>query len=256
MTTVVTTTNQSLVLRYPDSCIMFNMTQCSRVKKTSSGAEDFDEDLSDHWENDDELHLIIRLLDDGGYPWILSHYGSREIIKAPLVIPIRGVDVEGKRVSILLRDFSNRGENCIKRKFYLEFPSAVEADIFQYSHNRMLDAYKMELKEGMVSSSCSASSNSGKEENGGVKCKKRKKNNNNEKENQPPKKRYHVSCEKKEKKDDGSGSYEEKNGEEVDDSENEEVEYERTVQQFEAGDDHDFLDDCFPETQDPYFDDE
>ena len=149
-------TAQSFVLHYANSCIMFNMLKCSRVKKQASNDDGNyndevidlkDEKISEMWENDEELRLVVRLLKNNQLPWLVSHYGSREIVKAPLVVPIRPVDVDGRKVSIWLRDFAGRGDNCIKRKFYLEFPSSSEADIFRYGHNKLLNEYLARTKD-------------------------------------------------------------------------------------------------------------
>ena len=207
-------TAKSFVLYYPDSCIMFNMVQCSRVKKKSSNCSANEDDggssaaaeaISELWVNDDKLRLVLRLLKSDKLPWLVSHYGSREIMKAPLVIPIRDDDVEGNKVAIWLRDFAGRGENCIKRKFYLEFPSGIDADIFRYSHNKMLNDHLATKDKGTNQ--------------------KLTENIRKENDERPPAKRARIAIE------------------------NDEEKYEEVVNKFHIGDDHDFLDDCFPETQ-------
>ena len=231
-------TAHSFVLHYANSCIMFNMVKCSRVKKQSSNDHDDDnhgssdevivpndEEISELWENDEELHLVLRLLKNEQLPWLVSHYGSREIVKAPLVIPIRPDDVDGSKVSIWLRDFAGRGDNCIKRKFYLEFPSSSEADIFRYSHNKLLNEYL-----------------SGKDTTRAVNDTKKVQKNNihnttneedsDEESSCPPIKKARIAVE------------------------NDQERYDQIVDQFHVGDDHDFLDDCYPETQNPYGDDD
>lgn len=135
----------TFILRYTGRVVLYNLTFCSRVKwNKETKIMDYDktgreeEELGAHWENDDdESHLIVRLIHSNGSPWILGHYGSQEIFKSPLVVPIT-LKRDEKTVVILMRDYAARGNECIRRKFYLSFSSFVEAESFKFTHNLML----------------------------------------------------------------------------------------------------------------------
>ena len=225
-------------LWYSGSCIMFNMKACSRVKKRSNSQE-----LSELWENDDdESRLILRLIDSAGYPWVVGHYGTQEILRSPLVVPTLNVD--GCRVSVFLRDFANRGqENCIKRQFNIEFASAAEAASFQFAHDKFFCEYKKKKKKK-------------KNEKKEKEDKKEKEEEEQTKENrlkrdqerilpEPPSKKRRVSCISSSSSDDK---------EQGDGLEQEDKKKEEYIKEFNQGDDLDFLDNNFPETQDPFHD--
>ena len=235
---------RSIVLKYPN-CVMFNMERCSRIKKKSSinGSGEKVEVVGDLWENDDDIHLIIRLVYQE-YPWVVAHYGLREVINAPLVLPIRDSDVDKKTIGIIFRDFSNRdGDDCIKRKFYLEFPSAFEADIFKYAHNKMLLEYR---------SSQDKNASRGKPSQASIaatvveptKVEPAPDKDAKKVANEPASKKRRISRISQEIST-SNESVEKGNGGDS---------YEALVETFQAGDEHDFLDDCFEETQDPYYD--
>lgn len=229
------------VIRYPGSCIMFNMISCSRVKKTPVSAfsktstslfhEEKHETLSQLWENDEDIHLIVRLVDQG-YPWTVGHYGTKEIFKAPLVIPIRSSDVNGTSVGIFFRDFANRGDTCIKRKFHLEFASATEAQTFVFSHNLFLSKYQLKVKN---------------QEKEAVKNLKKNKVENDDKSIIDDEDNKNTPIKKKRRYNDM------KNDEEEEVHNKEKNEYNQIVSDFDLGDKHDILDDYFESTQDPYF---
>ena len=233
-----------MILWYPGTCIMFNMTKCTRAKKTcnssSSDWENNEKNIGDLWEHDDELRLVVRLLQSNDFPWTVANYGTKEVFKAPLVLPILNRDVQGDKVSFFLRDFANRGENCIKRKFSLQFASAMEAESFQFTHNRLLTAYTMKearqaqkTEEEKVNLAVRVHKKVGEEPQN----KKRQFSQISKEEAKVEK----VEKEKKEEKEAGEGKTNE---------------YEEILQAFNEGDDHDFLDDCFPETQNDFEDEE
>ena len=207
-----------LVLFYPGSCIMFNLKKCIRAKKRATcnnniSSDSWEEDakkIGDLWEDDEDLHLIVRIIHND-YPWTVAHYGTKEVFKAPLVIPIQNCDVQGENISIFFRDFANRGDNCITRKFSLQFASAAEAESFQFVHNTMLTAGNKKKKE---------TTNKEEEKNKDNK-KEEERNKDNKKEDgfeHPPRKKRKLSCiiskedEKKEEKKEEE-KQEEKQGE-------------------------------------------
>ena len=138
------------IIRYPGECIVFNMLQSSRVKKSSlpttidkrkNGQKEI---ISQTWENEEANNncLIIRLIFSSSYPWTVAHQGIHEIFKGPLCLPILyNKRTDNKKVTVFLRDFANRGKNCISRKFYLNFSSIAEATSFVVAHNSMLAHY-------------------------------------------------------------------------------------------------------------------
>jgi hypothetical protein len=238
-----------LVLFYPGSCIMFNLKKCIRAKKRATCNNDINSDsweedakkIGDLWEDDEDLHLIVRIIHND-YPWTVAHYGTKEVFKAPLVIPIRNCDVQGENISIFFRDFANRGDNCITRKFSLHFASAAEAESFQFVHNMMLTAGNKKKKETANK----------EEENKENKDNKKEENKENKKEDgfelPPRKKRKLSSIISKEDQKKEEEKQEEKQGEKSG--------YKAIVNDFMAGDEHNLLDDCFPETQNAYDDEE
>ena len=219
---------------YSGSCIMFNMKSCSRVKKRSNS-----QGLSELWENDDdESRLILRLIDSTGYPWIVGHYGTQEILWSPLVVPTLNVD--GCSVSIFLRDFSNRGQaNCIKRQFNIEFASAVEAASFQFAHDKFFYEYKKKKKNEKKEKEV-------KREPPALKEKKENRLKRDQERSlpEPPSKKRRVSCI-------SSSSNDNKQGDGLEQEDKKKEEY---IKEFKQGDDLDFLDDNFVETQDPFHD--
>lgn len=157
-----------LVRRIPNS-IMYNLVEACRVAK-KQGGEDFldeacrrrygetEEVMSEIWSEEDEdeeegnaSFLIVRLIDNGtSYPWLVAHRGSCEIIRAPLFVPVvTSNEGEATVLCVFLRDHAYRGDNGIKRKFYLKFATSVEADSFKFTHNRMIEVYQSRGKEGV-----------------------------------------------------------------------------------------------------------
>jgi hypothetical protein len=258
-----------LIRRYPGNCVMFNMMKSSRVKKQQLknkqdgaviGTTNIDELLSEEWMNEDEdNYLIIRLIyHKESYPWLVCHHGIHEIFKGPLYVPI--VDQNNDQLSLHLRDFANRGEDCIKRKFYLTFGSITEAESFKYIHNSMLSAFNDGQKAKRVELDL-----------------KKKKNQKNEKDddemdadavvkateedaattNQRLKKKRRISMISQELdtevmiKEDS----EEKKNQGCDAGDDDD--YKKRLNEFEFGSDHHtFLDDSLPNTQNPFEDDE
>jgi ribosomal protein L12E/L44/L45/RPP1/RPP2 len=216
---------------------MFNMKACSRVKKKSRS-----QDLSELWENDDdESRLILRLIDSAGYPWVVGHYGTQEILRSPLVVPILNVD--GCRVSVFLRDFANRGqENCIKRQFNIEFSSAAEAASFQFAHDKFFCEYKKKKKNEKKKKEDKKE----KEEEKQTKENDRLKRDHQERIlPEPPSKKRRVSCIS------SSSSGDNKQGDGLEQEDKKKDEY---IKEFNQGDDLDLLDNNFLETQDPFHD--
>ena len=118
------------ILRYPGSCITFNLLQARRMKKDGKT-------ISEKWDNeDDDNFLILRLIESNGSPWLVVHHGIYEVIKSPLFVPVQKCSDNCKSISILLRDHANRGSlKCIRREFCFKFNSLTEADSFLFSHN-------------------------------------------------------------------------------------------------------------------------
>ena len=131
------------ILLYPGRCTMFNMVRVQRMKKNKGQTEE--EITSELWEIEDEDdYLIVRVLYTS-HPWLVIHRGVNEIAKAPLVLFIEDEDIVGNKVSLTLRDSSNRGCQCIKRKFILEFHSGTDAMAFQAVHNLALQEHAEKL---------------------------------------------------------------------------------------------------------------
>ena len=118
------------ILRYPGSCITFNLVQAKRLKKDGKT-------ISEKWENEDhDNFLIVRLIESNGSPWLVVHHGIYEVIKGPLFVPAQNCSENDTNISILLRDHANRGgSNCIRREFCFQFNSFTEANSFLFSHN-------------------------------------------------------------------------------------------------------------------------
>ena len=101
--------------------------------------------MSELWEIEDEDdYLIVRVLYTS-HPWLVIHRGVNEVAKAPLVLFVEDEDIVGSKVSLTLRDSSNRGCQCIKRKFILEFHSGTDARVFQAAHNLPLQEHAEKL---------------------------------------------------------------------------------------------------------------
>lgn len=136
----------------PGAIVTFNLSKLERFNKQQSEvAEVWENDYYlDGADNEDEapLHLIARLRWSDGQPWITAHYGSLQVLNAPIIL--FADDVQGKTVSISLRDYSNRSNRsagglqannqCIKRLFKFTFLEAFEACVFRVSHNIYLKA--------------------------------------------------------------------------------------------------------------------
>lgn len=142
----------TLIRRYEGSCVTFNLVQASRVKKNGLGKETGEEELSEEWvdtNNDDGRYLIVRLIfEKGTHPWLVCHHGIYEAFKGPLLIPVVKVEEKKELVTMHLRDFANRGgSQCIRRKFYLKFGSLSEAEGFTFLHNFMLSEFDKEKRE-------------------------------------------------------------------------------------------------------------
>ena len=78
----------------------------------------------------------------GTHGWFATMEYNRSL-RDLLFVPIIEAVTEGV-VTLFLRDFANRGENCIKRKFYLTFGSVAEAESFKITHNILLSQYRQE----------------------------------------------------------------------------------------------------------------
>ncbi len=131
--------------RYPGRCIMFNLAKVIRLKKRQEGhAKPI---VSESWTNeDDDNFLVVRIMYTNGSPWICSHHGLSETLRGTCIVFIREADIKANVVSIRVRDFANRGEQCIKRNFVLHFNSSTDARVFKYAYNSVLSEYNR--KEG------------------------------------------------------------------------------------------------------------
>lgn len=148
---------------------MFNLVEACRVTKKQGQEEDFDEAckrcygvkeemMSEIWTEEEDGEgrntslLIVRLMYDGAtHPWLVAHQGIHEIIRATLFVPaVASKEGEGTVLCVFLRDHARRGDNAIKRKFYLKFSTSVEADSFKYAHNRMIEAHQGQICEGRI----------------------------------------------------------------------------------------------------------
>ena len=132
-----------LIRRYSDRCTMFNCVQVSRIKKNQKTRKTGEEEVvSKKWLNDEnDRFLTIRLLqtmETGSFPWILVHHGVYQILRAPLLLFIEDENQKGKNASLIMRDHSHRGDECIKRKFRFEFHTETDARIFAFAHNQTL----------------------------------------------------------------------------------------------------------------------
>lgn len=138
-----------LIRRYNGEVIVFNLVASSRVKRGEEKDNNKgNEVMSETWINDDEsTFLIARLINSDGYPWLLGHHGLRQIFNSPLVVPAK---IKGDTAILFLRDFANRGGNCIRRKFYLKFASHAEASSFECAHNCMLRVYRDALLQDLA----------------------------------------------------------------------------------------------------------
>ena len=130
---------KEFILRYPGSCITFNLMQASRVKKNRTT-------ISEEWVSDEnDKFLIIRLIETNGRPWLVVHHGIYEVAKAPLFVPAEISRDDSSSVCVFLRDHANRGEsNCIRREFKFKFNSLAEARSFVFSHNSFISSNKGE----------------------------------------------------------------------------------------------------------------
>ena len=232
------TSMHTLVLRYPGSCIMFNMVACSRAKKNKTK----NDELGDHWEADDEIHLIVRLISGETYPWVVAHYGTRECFKAPLFVPIQPKDhSQGCYIKLHLRDYANRGKNCIKREFFLEFASDLEAETFKFAHNKMIANHynnnKKQNKKQAASSITKSVQDNNKEEETTRKKRQFKEIDNN------------VCSPYAEKVARSRTEGVLKNEDVCPNEEEENDEVKEIISVFNKGNADDFLDDCFNETQ-------
>ena len=244
---------------------MYNMIRSSRVKKVqpqpaactsilsnksrAAGTSTTDELLSEVWDNeDDDKYLIIRLIHSKGYPWLVCHHGIQQVFKGPLFVPIIEAVAEGV-VTLFLRDFANRGENCIKRKFYLTFGSVAEAESFKITHNILLSQYRQER--------CQQTNEKNSEEDATTKTK-----THNDMAaavlEQPAKKKRRIS-----KISQGEVvPVEERNNTKVNktmekEGDNEDYdEYKKRFNEFERGDNCDLFYDDVPNTQNPFSDDD
>lgn len=219
-----------LITRYPGECIVFNLHKCSRVKKNQSNTKEGEDPVfSEIWTNEDyDNFLIVRLIRHTTNPWMVAHHGIFEILRAPLVLP--AIDLKGndRTLCIRLRDYSNRGQDdCIKRSFHLTFSSSYEAEIFKHAHNKLL-----KLKAAVSSTHC----------------------HSDYEKLRPTKKRRisQISTNSAEDKGkDDEDKEKEATAHDVLKTENNENCL-KANQEFEVGNDHDFLDDCFEETQNPF----
>lgn len=131
--------------------VVFNLTKLERFNKNGSEVVDLWD--NDFYLNDDDdeapLHLIARLVcTDNRNPWIVAHYGTTQVLVAPLVLAIEAQ--EGRSLMVKFRDYSNRSnrtagglqENnqCIRRLFRLTFSQGFEAAAFKAVHNIYLRA--------------------------------------------------------------------------------------------------------------------
>ena len=150
------------------------------------------------------------------------------------------LNVDGCSVSIFLHNFANRGQtNCIKRQFNIEFASTVEAASFQFSHDKFFCEYKKKKKNEKKE----------KEDDKVLKkeAKKKQVKKHQEKEShpEPPSKKRRISCVLTSTSNEQQG-----NSLEQDDTK----EKESYINEFKQGDELDFLDENFAETQDPFHD--
>ena len=126
---------------------MFNLAKVIRLKKRQEGhAEPI---VSESWTNeDDDNFLVVRIMYTNGSPWICSHHGLSETLRGTCIVYIREADIKANVVSIRVRDFANRGQQCIKRNFVLHFNSSTDARVFKYAYNSVLSEYNW--KEGDI----------------------------------------------------------------------------------------------------------
>lgn len=130
------------VLRYPGQAMMFNLVRADRLKKNGG-------DVSESWTNeDDDNYLIIRLINSQGSPWMVAHHGVYEVFKGTLLL---NADGDAETLTVALKDHANRGLNCIRRKFILNFSSAVEAQTFKFAHNKMIEEYLRSIESKAAS---------------------------------------------------------------------------------------------------------
>ena len=143
MTTIQTQQTEEMIRYWKGSVIVLNLARIEREKKSPKPGE-----YPESWSADDETHLVVRIIYQG-YPWILAHYGSREVLKAPLVLDMKKEDITSENmVTNEFRDFADcRGNQCIKRAFRFYFNSVFEAKTFCDGHNNFLDQYKTENKK-------------------------------------------------------------------------------------------------------------
>ena len=135
---------------YPGANATFNLVLLERFKKNGTEVSEFYENELYLDEDDDApLHLITRLMWTNGAPWLIVHYGSTQVLNAPLILPSR-LGENGKTVTLKLREYSNRSnrfegglqadEQCIRRLFRFTFSEAFEACAFRVCHNIFLKA--------------------------------------------------------------------------------------------------------------------
>ena len=130
------------LLQYEDRSSIFNLKRVLRIKKNQNGLKEGPnkEIVSREWqEHEFDRRLRIRInreLKANSKPWMVAHHGIYEILKAPLILFI--TKRHGDTLDVTLRDHSNRGNECIRRKFKLQFHTEVDAKIFQFAHNEML----------------------------------------------------------------------------------------------------------------------
>ena len=122
---------------------MFNCAAVSRIKKNQKTRKDGEgEVVSESWHDGfNDRFLTVRLLqtmERNSFPWIVVHHGLYQVLRGPLVLFIDDDDHKGKSVSINMRDSSNRGDACIRRKFIFHFHTETDAKIFSYAHNQTL----------------------------------------------------------------------------------------------------------------------
>jgi hypothetical protein len=267
------------IIRYPGECIVFNMLQSSRVKKSLSATivdkrkNDQKEKISQAWENEEATNncLIIRLIFSSSYPWTVAHQGIHEIFKGPLCLPILySKRTDKKKVTIFLRDFANRGKNCISRKFYLNFSSIAEATAFVVAHNSMLAHYRAQQPPSKTTQEKRMGGGTNELSSFPMET-KTEEHSGNQKLCSPSSSSLsllHEPSKKKRKLDDENNKEEEKKKkpklEEQEEQEDDnmyeaEEEYKETngtyiAMMFKSGDQHNMLDDGFQETQDPFAD--
>ena len=143
-------TPPTIITRYPGRVIVFNLLKTSRLKKLED-RETITKDeapVSMEWTNEDnDNHLIVRLIFSDGYPWLVCHHGIFEAFRGVLIVPIKVDGMDGESTKIMLRDFANRGKNCIKRSFILNFESKTDSKVFRFAFNSMLFEYNPNLVE-------------------------------------------------------------------------------------------------------------